>query len=121
MTQPEHDPLDISADERNSAKTAEEERLATGERQNDLRWVMSNKRGRRFIYRQLEEAGIWRSSFDIDSTVMAFNEGNRNGGLKLLNEITEACTERYTEMLAEQKQEKDKHEQRTADRRSARR
>lgn len=117
MTQ-EHDPLDLSAQERASATAAEEERLAKEKEQNDLRWVMSTKQGRRFIHRLLSKAGIWQSSFNTNNAMMAFNEGRRNAGLELLSEITEACSERYTEMLTEQKEAKDRHDNRNADRRN---
>jgi hypothetical protein len=118
MTQQEHDPLDTTAQERTDAKRAEEERQQREKEQNDLRYVMGSKQGRRFVYRQLSEAGVWRSSFDTDNAVMAFNEGNRNRGLSLLTEILEACADRYTEMLAEHKEAKDKHDNRHADRRN---
>lgn len=118
MAQQEHDPLDLIGQERTAAATAEEERLAREKEQNDLRWVMSNKQGRRFIYRLLSEAGVYRLSFNTNNAVMAFNEGGRNIGLNLLNNVMGSCPERYTEMLAEQKEAKDKHDNRSADRRN---
>lgn len=117
MTQ-EHEPLDLNAQERASAKAAEEERLAKEKEQNDLRWVMSNKQGRRFMWRLLSEAGVFRLSFNTNNATMAFNEGYRSAGLKQLNEIMEACPERYTDMLNEQKETEDKHANRNADRRN---
>ncbi len=118
MTRQEHDPLDLAGQERTAAKTAEEERLQREREQNDLKWVMGSKQGRRFMHRRLEQAGIWKSSFNTNNAAMAFNEGYRNAGLELLNEIMEACPERYTEMLTEQKEAKDKHDNRSADRRN---
>lgn len=118
MTASEHDPLDLIGQERTAATSAEEERLAREKEQNDLRWVMGTKQGRRFIHRQLSESGIWRTSFDPDVAVMAFNEGGRNKGLTLLAELTETCPDRYTEMLDEHKDTKDKHANRNADRRN---
>ncbi len=79
---------------------------------------MSNKQGRRFMWRLLSRAGVYQSSFNTNNAVMAFNEGNRNAGLQQLNEIMEACPERYTEMLAEQKEAKEKDGHRNADRRN---
>jgi hypothetical protein len=35
---------------------------------------------------------------------MAFNEGTRNEGLRLLAQLTEHCLDRYSEMLKEQKE-----------------
>lgn len=118
MTDSEHDPLDLIGQERTAAAIAEEERLAKEKEQNDLRWVMSTKQGRRFVYRLLSRAGVFQSSFNTNNAVMAFNEGNRNAGLQLLTDIMEACPERYTEMLTEQKEAKERDGHRTADRRN---
>lgn len=116
----EHDPLDLAGQERTAALTAEEERRQREREQSDLRFVMGNKQGRRFMWRLLSRAGVFQSSFNTNNAVMAFNEGNRNGGLQQLTEIMETCPERYTEMLAEQKEAKDKHDNRNADRRNKR-
>lgn len=67
----------------------------------DLKWLMSDKRGRRVVARLLERAGVWRSSFNSDALQMAFNEGVRNEGLRLLDMVTAHCRERYVEMLKE--------------------
>ena len=120
MTQ-EYEPTDLAGQERTAEQSAAEERRQRELRQNDLRWAMSTKQGRRFIYRQLSEAGIWLSSFDADTAVMAFREGRRNGGLQLLSEIMEACPERYTDMLTEQQEAKERNDNRNADSRNRRR
>lgn len=117
---PEHDPLDIAGQERTSAQAAEEERRQFEVEQNDLRWVMNTKQGRRFMHRRLSKAGIWLQSFNTNNAVMAFNEGRRSSGLELLTEIMEACPERYADMLAEQQEAKDKHDNRNADSRNRR-
>lgn len=70
----------------------------------DLKWLMSNKRGRRFVFRLLERAGVWRLSFNTNALSMAFAEGTRNEGLRLLAQITEHCLDRHAEMLKEQQQ-----------------
>ena len=69
----------------------------------DLKWLMSNKRGRRIVFRLLERAGVWRLSFNTNALTMAFSEGTRNEGLRLMAQITEHCLDRYAEMLQEQK------------------
>jgi hypothetical protein len=63
---------------------------------------MSNKRGRRFIFTLLERAGVWRLSFNTNALTMAFAEGTRNEGLRLMAQLTEHCLDRYSEMLKEQ-------------------
>ena len=70
----------------------------------DLKWLMSNKRGRRFVFRLLERAGVWRLSFNTNALTMAFSEGTRNEGLRLLAQVSEHCLDRYSEMMKEQQE-----------------
>ena len=60
----------------------------------DLRWIMSDPRGRRFIWRMLGITGIFRSSFTGNSETF-FREGERNVGLKLLTEVTRDANDLY--------------------------
>ncbi len=69
----------------------------------DLKWVMSDQRGRRFVWRQLAVAGIYRPSYTGDDRTI-FNEGQRNVGLHLLSAITEHCPDEYLQMLKEHQQ-----------------
>lgn len=92
------DPITEALEERNAQASLRESLEVQ-----DLKRVMSNKAGRRFVYRQLEIAGVWRGSFNTNALSMAFNEGARNQGLRLLAEITEHCFDRYTEMMQESK------------------
>ena len=122
MAHQEHDPIDTADQERIAALTAEKERLQREREVNDLRHVMSSKQGRRFVYRLLGGMGLYRLSFNAESDrLTAFNEGARNQGLMLLSEITEACPDRYAEMLAEQKEAKERDDNRIADARNRRR
>jgi hypothetical protein len=98
------DPLDIRSQERAQAEADDRARLALQTEIDDLKWLMSNKRGRRFVARMLERAGVWRLSFNTNALTMAFNEGTRNEGLRLLAQITAHCPDRYTEMLKESKE-----------------
>lgn len=112
----EHNPLDLAEQERAAVETAAEERRQREAQANDLRHVMRSKEGRRFVYRQLSEAGLYRLSFDVSSDrLTAFNEGARNRGLQLLGEIMEVCPDRYTEMLNEQQEAKERNDNRNAD------
>lgn len=102
----DREPTDLRAQAR--AKAEADERIARQRRieLDDVRWLMSDKRGRRFVWRLLEAAGIYRSSFTGNSTTF-FNEGARNVGLRFLADVNEACPERYLEMLKEQKEHDD--------------
>lgn len=100
----QHDPLDLRAQEHAQAEAEDRTRLAQDIEVGDLKWLMSNKRGRRFVFRLLERAGVWRLSFNTNALTMAFNEGTRNEGLRLLAQISAHCPDRYTEMLKESKE-----------------
>ena len=71
----------------------------------DIAWMMSSKRGRRILWRQLERAGVYRSSFNTNSMAMAFAEGERNAGLRLLASIHEAAPDQFTTMLKESREQ----------------
>jgi hypothetical protein len=57
----------------------------------DLRAVMENRNGRAFVWKLLAQAGVFESVFAADPLTMAFKEGNRNQGLRLLNDINQIC------------------------------
>lgn len=98
------DPLDIRGQESAQAEAEERARLESQIEIDDVKWLMSNKRGRRFVARLLERAGVWRLSFNTNALTMAFNEGHRNEGLRLLAQVAAHCPERYMEMLKESKE-----------------
>lgn len=68
----------------------------------DLRWVMSSPRGRRFVWWLLSLAGVRRLSFNNSGSVTAFNEGQRNVGLAVEGQVVEHCHGSYLTMLTEQ-------------------
>ncbi len=67
---------------------------------NDLRSVMKNKGGRRFICKLLDDTGIFKLSFTGNSQTF-FNEGQRNIGLMLTHRLQEHCLEDYLLMQRE--------------------
>lgn len=66
----------------------------------DFRAVLKTQPGRRLIWRLLEKAGIFRTSFTGNSTTF-FNEGMRNMGLIVMADLNEACPEMYQVMVNE--------------------
>lgn len=95
-----------AADEQ-QVERAKERTLSKEEKDaNDLRWVLNSKPGRRFMWRLLEECGVYKTSFTGNSATF-FNEGMRNIGLKLINEINNNAPEAYLVMLKEAKGELD--------------
>jgi hypothetical protein len=73
----------------------------------DLRWLLGHPQGRRIGMRLLEEAGVYRSSFNHSGSVMAFNEGKRHIGLFLTAEFLEASPDGFMKVLKEYGKTKD--------------
>jgi len=96
-----YDPLDTRGIERTEADKKLREKLVRENEEADLKWLMSNKRGRRIIWRLLDQAGVFRLSFNTNSMAMAFAEGNRNFGNRTLSLIHSHCPELYPQMVKE--------------------
>ena len=97
-----YDPLDVRGQERSKEAQVLRDRLAAENEQADLKWLMSSKRGRRIVWRQLDRAGVFRLSFNTNAMTMAFAEGNRNEGLRTISQIHALCPELYPVMVKEQ-------------------
>ena len=96
-----YDPLDIQGQERTKAEKAALERVKAEVETADFKWLMGSKRGRRIVWRQLERTGVFRSSFNSHSMLMAFTEGNKNEGFRTLALIHAHCYELYSLMVKE--------------------
>ena len=99
----EYNPLDLKAQQKSKDSKKSADRIERQNEESDIKWLMSSKRGRRFVWRLLEQAGVFRSSFNTNAMAMSFGEGNRNYGLQLLNLIHTLCPELYPTMIKEQK------------------
>ena len=97
------DPIDTHRLEQAATQSEAEAKAERALEVDDLKWLMSNKRGRRVVARLLNEAGVWRSSFNTNALQMSFAEGSRNGGLRLLDVVTTHCPDRFVELLKENK------------------
>lgn len=98
------DPTDIRSQERSKEESDLREKLARELEADDIKWLMSNKRGRRIVFRALDRAGVFASSFNTNALTMSFNEGRRNEGLRLLVQVTTLSPDRYNDMLKESKE-----------------
>lgn len=88
-----HDPFDTDDTPRSAPSVVGE----------DMRWLMSTVQGRRVVWRLLERAGIYRTSFSANTNETFFNEGARNVGLFLVAEIHAHAPEMYALMTNEAK------------------
>lgn len=101
-----YDPLDIKGQERAQTDRELRDRLARENEEEDIKWLMSDKRGRRVLWRLMDQAGVFRSSFNTNAMAMAFAEGNRNYGLRLLSTIHSCCPKQYPVMMKENTNER---------------
>jgi hypothetical protein len=98
----EFDPTDLADEEarETEAKAAEQQELRW--EVSDLAWLMSSKRGRRVVWRLLKNAGVYRLSYSQgDAMHTAFNEGQRNGGQRILALIMQHASSDYALMVQE--------------------
>lgn len=106
-----YDPTDIRAQERIRADAATQRKLSRDTEESDLKWLVGSKRGRRIVWRLLEQAGVFRLSFNTNAMQMAFNEGNRNYGNRVLAMLHEHCPDAYVQMMNEAKAAEDEARQ----------
>lgn len=101
-----YDPFDIKGQEQTQEERERRDRIKQLNEIEDIKWMMSDKRGRRMLWRLMDQAGVFRSSFNTNAMAMAFAEGNRNYGLRYLFLITKFCDKQYVVMQKENQDER---------------
>ncbi len=71
----------------------------------DFSWLMSERAGRRLVWRLLAEAGVFRSSFVGNAEGTFFAEGRRAVGLLWLTDATSYCRDEFVLMLREHEED----------------
>lgn len=97
------DPTDLRAHEFEDAESQRAEELKQRQEIEDLKWLLAHKAGRRIAWRLMGDAGVFRSTFNHSGSVMAFHEGQRAQGLKLLMAIMANVPDAFTTMQKEAK------------------
>ena len=75
--------------------------IAGRQRSETVASIMSGAPGRAYFHEQLSIASVFATTFDRDPIVMAFNEGRRNQGLLLLNDIMQYNPDNFILMMRE--------------------
>lgn len=101
-----YDPLDIRGQERAKADKDVRDKLQRETEDGDIKWLMGSKRGRRIVWRLLDQSGVFRLSFNTNAMQMAFAEGNRNFGNRTLALIHAQTPELYSVMVKENTNER---------------
>lgn len=72
-----------------------------------IRSVMNVRQGRAWLYEILEMCHVFKTSFSSDAATMAFSEGERNVGLKMMADIMQHAPDMYAMMLKEAEEKED--------------
>lgn len=88
------------ADPRSVRKSKQKEQLTRQRELDDLKAVCANPAGRRFVFQQLQESGVFGLVFDAANPQMnAFYEGRRSMGVTLLANLNEVDPMLYPQMV----------------------
>lgn len=90
-----------AADEEQVAKAGERSQFRAKQADNDLRTLMENEYGRRFMCRLLVSCGMWMDDFSESHAVMSRMSGRRSVGLQQMQDIGRVCPELYDVMMKE--------------------
>lgn len=67
----------------------------------DIKFVMDSEQGRRVVWGLLEKGQVFGTCFNVDPNITAFNEGQRNLALVLLQRVMAHCPDQYLKMAEE--------------------
>lgn len=98
------DPTDVHALEEARAAQAEQEVFLRRIEADDMKWLMSDKRGRRIMHRLLARTRVHHNPFVAGrGDLTSFQCGVLNVGLQYNADLHEFCPERIATMLTENK------------------
>lgn len=87
--------------EAQAAQAAKAEKLKRQQEIEDIKWLLAHASGRRFVTRLLSQTGLFATSFHSSGSVMALNEGRKQIGYWMQNELMEIAPDAYIKMLKE--------------------
>lgn len=101
----EHNPLDFEGTAQVAQDRAAESESTISQEGADYEWLMGDERGRRIVRAMLAASKVTQPSYipGMDAMQMAFQEGNRNQGLRIQTLILKHCPGLYMMMIEETK------------------
>lgn len=90
----------IDDEERKAEMEAKQQILAQRDIK-DIQFVMGSEQGRRVVWSLLEKGQVFGACFNVDPSITAFNEGQRNLALVLFQRVMAHCPDQYLKMAAE--------------------
>lgn len=94
-------PTDLAAAEQADEKAQRDAAADRRIEEDDIKWLMDDKRGRRIAHRILSRGAPHQPTFNPNALVMAFAEGKRSEAALLTAQLIALCPEKYLQMLKE--------------------
>jgi len=94
-----------AADEEQVIKASEKEQHRRRLELEDLSWVLSDRRGRRVIWRLMERFGAFGAVWDSNASAMGRKAAWQECGQYIKDEVMEARSEAFLQMLQEHSKE----------------
>lgn len=88
----DYDPTDLASQEAAKAETAKTREAEQGQANLDFKWIMSDERGRRFMWDLLGECGMYRDPMTGNSQTF-YNLGQQRVGRWLTERLHTVCLE----------------------------
>lgn len=95
------DPTDLRAQAQRIETEKERKRIAFENEAEDYKWLLSTERGRRLMWGWMADCHVFHSTFNSSGSITAFNEGQRNAGLRLFTALMQHAPEQFAVMQAE--------------------
>ena len=99
----QHHPTDLEGEAARDARREQQQRREHEAWVDAIKFVMSDRRGRRFVQRLLKEAAIFNAVFHESHAAMSLLEGKRQLGLFLVDEAERECPNEFWRLLVEQR------------------
>ena len=97
----EHNPYDLEGQALAEKKGVEERLSDLALWESDVRWLMGHKRGRRVVFKIMDEAKVFHTIFNANALQMAHSAGVKDLAFRFLDVINRRCPDHYTKMMQE--------------------
>ena len=101
----EPDPTDLEAARSLDEVSAQRKAKAREREVADFKWLMNDPRGRRFVWRLMTQAHVFRDTDAASVIELARAAGQRRQGLIVLDEVIKLCPEHWLTMVKDQAQD----------------
>lgn len=98
---PAYDPTDVRAHDTAKAERIRSAALRSLIREDNIRWLMEEERGRDIVFWLLETSGLFSEPFDLNGLRYAHNGGRQWLGREIHNAVLRAAPELFVKMMTE--------------------